>query len=89
LIILAAGERTLFDDCQTCFEAMGRNSFYLGRRGPVVYAINNPTIKFSIFSGDVGNASKMNLVLQTMAGVCLAGLAEAMALGVYRKDFFF
>ena len=60
LIILAAGDRTLFEDCQTCFEAMGRNSFYLG---------------------DVGNATKMNLVLQTMSGICIGGLAEAMALG--------
>lgn len=60
LIILAAGERSLFEECQSCFKAMGRNSFYLG---------------------EVGNASKMNLVLQMMAGVTLAALAEAMALG--------
>lgn len=61
LIILAAGDRTLFEECQTCFEAMGRNSFFLG---------------------DVGNASKMNLVLQTMAGVSIASLAESLALGL-------
>lgn len=60
LIILAAGERSLFDECQTCFEAMGKNSFFLG---------------------DVGNASKMYLVLQMISGVTLAGLAEGMALG--------
>lgn len=40
--------------------------------------------------GDVGNASKMNLVLQLMTGVCLAGLAEGMALadraGLQQKD---
>lgn len=60
LIILAAGDRTLFEECQTCFEAMGKNSFFLG---------------------DVGNASKMNLVLQTLAGVSIAGLAESLALG--------
>ncbi|XP_043485846.1 putative oxidoreductase GLYR1 homolog [Polistes fuscatus] len=69
LVILAAGNRTLFDDCQSCFEAMGKNSFYLGV---------------------VGNASKMNLVLQLMAGVTLAGLAESMALadraGLQQKD---
>ncbi|XP_035722130.1 putative oxidoreductase GLYR1 homolog [Vespa mandarinia] len=69
LVILAAGDRTLFDDCQSCFEAMGKNSFYLG---------------------EVGNASKMNLVLQLMAGVTLAGLAESMALadraGLQQKD---
>ena len=30
LIILAAGDRTLYDDCYSCFEAMGRKTFYLG-----------------------------------------------------------
>lgn len=69
LVILAAGDRGLFDECQSCFEAMGKNSFYLG---------------------EVGNASKMNLVLQLMAGVTLAGLAESMALadraGLQQKD---
>ncbi|XP_071559981.1 cytokine-like nuclear factor N-PAC [Temnothorax nylanderi] len=69
LVILAAGDRSLFDDCQSCFEAMGKNSFYLG---------------------EVGNASKMNLVLQLMAGVTLAALAESMALadraGLQQKD---
>ncbi|XP_071452793.1 cytokine-like nuclear factor N-PAC [Hetaerina americana] len=69
LVILAAGDRTLFDDCQSCFEAMGKNSFYLG---------------------EVGNASKMNLVLQLMTGVTLAGLAEGMALadraGLQQQD---
>jgi len=60
LIILAAGDRSLFEECQTCFEAMGRNSFFLG---------------------DTGNATKMNLVLQTIAGISVAGLADSMALG--------
>lgn len=64
MIILAAGERTLFEECQTCFEAMGKNSFYLG---------------------DVGNASKMNLVLQMMAGVTMATLAEGLSLGLCSK----
>lgn len=32
LVILAAGDKTLFDDCQSCFIAMSRNSFYLGTR---------------------------------------------------------
>ncbi|XP_046394181.1 putative oxidoreductase GLYR1 homolog [Ischnura elegans] len=69
LVILAAGDRTLFDDCQSCFEAMGKSSFFLG---------------------EVGSATKMNLVLQLMSGVTLAGLAEGMALadraGLQQKD---
>ena len=43
LVLLVSGDRSLFDDCQSCFQAMGKNSFYLG---------------------EVGNATKMNLVLQ-------------------------
>lgn len=71
LIILAAGDRTLFDECQSCFKAMGKSSFFLG---------------------DVGNASKMYLVLQLFTGVTLAGLAETLALGklyvtLAKKDF--
>ncbi|XP_037072398.1 putative oxidoreductase GLYR1 homolog [Pollicipes pollicipes] len=69
LVLLAAGDRSLFDDCQSCFQAVGKNSFYLG---------------------EVGNASKMNLVLQLVTGVSLAGLAEGMALadraGLQQKD---
>lgn len=69
LIILAAGDRTLFDECQTCFEAIGKNSYFLG---------------------DVGNATKMNLILQMIAGVSLVGLAESLAVadraGLQQKD---
>jgi 3-hydroxyisobutyrate dehydrogenase len=69
LVLLVSGDKTLFDDCASCFQAMGKNSFYLG---------------------EVGNASKMNLVLQLMGGVALAGLAEGMALadraGLQQKD---
>lgn len=68
MIILAAGEQTLFEECQTCFEAMGKNSFYLG---------------------DVGNASKMNLILQMLAGVSVAAVAEALSLGKNTRDFLF
>jgi len=69
LVLLVAGDKSLFEDCQSCIQAMGKNSFYLG---------------------EVGNASKMNLVLQLMSGVALAGLAEGMALadraGLQQKD---
>jgi len=30
LLILSSGDRKLFDDCYSCFEAMGKKSFYLG-----------------------------------------------------------
>lgn len=60
LIILAAGDKALFDLCQTCFEAMGKNSFFVG---------------------ETGNATKINLVIQTLSGITIAGLADSIALG--------
>lgn len=65
LILLAAGDKTLFDACQTCFEAMGRNSFFVG---------------------ETGNATKMNLVLQTITGIQIAGLADSIALGEFQLN---
>ena len=31
LVILAAGDRTVYEDCSSCFQAMGKTSFFLGR----------------------------------------------------------
>lgn len=59
LVILTAGNRSLFFDCQSCFEAIGKSAYFLG---------------------DVGYATKINLILQLMKGVCLVGLAEGFAL---------
>ncbi|XP_015215268.1 cytokine-like nuclear factor N-PAC [Lepisosteus oculatus] len=33
LVILAAGDRTLYEDCSSCFQAMGKTSFFLGEVG--------------------------------------------------------
>ncbi|XP_036386877.1 putative oxidoreductase GLYR1 isoform X2 [Megalops cyprinoides] len=33
LVILAAGDRTLYEDCSSCFQAMGKTSFFLGEAG--------------------------------------------------------
>jgi 3-hydroxyisobutyrate dehydrogenase len=60
LVVLAAGDRGLYEDCSSCFKAVSKSTFYLGK---------------------VGNASNMNLVLNSVSGVLLAGLTEGMALG--------
>lgn len=39
--------------------------------------------KNSFYLGDVGNASKMNLILQMLAGVSIAAIAEALSLGMH------
>ncbi len=31
LVVLGAGDKTLYDECQSCFEAIGKKSFYLGK----------------------------------------------------------
>lgn len=33
LVILAAGDRTVYEDCSSCFQAMGKTSFFLGMLG--------------------------------------------------------
>uniref|UniRef100_A0A8C6S6Q4 Cytokine-like nuclear factor N-PAC n=1 Tax=Neogobius melanostomus TaxID=47308 RepID=A0A8C6S6Q4_9GOBI len=33
LVILAAGDRTVYEDCSSCFMAMGKTSFFLGEAG--------------------------------------------------------
>lgn len=30
LVIVAAGDRTVYEDCSSCFQAMGKTSFFLG-----------------------------------------------------------
>lgn len=60
LVIIAAGDESLFKDCNSCFKAIAKDTNYLGE--------------------EVGAAIKMNLVLQTMAGVQLAAVSEAFAL---------
>ncbi|XP_062142957.1 cytokine-like nuclear factor N-PAC isoform X2 [Drosophila sulfurigaster albostrigata] len=59
LIILAGGDRSVFEECHSCFKTIAKNTFFLG---------------------NVGNACKVNLILQTILGVSLVGLAEALAL---------
>ncbi|XP_062915251.1 cytokine-like nuclear factor N-PAC isoform X2 [Mobula hypostoma] len=59
LVILAAGDKALFDDCSSCFQAMGKKSFYLG---------------------EVGNASKMMLIVNMILGSFMASIAEGFTL---------
>lgn len=70
LIIIASGDKSLYDDTKGCFDAISKNSYFLGE--------------------EIGAAIKMNMVLQTMAGVQLAALAEALSLadtlGLQQRD---
>ncbi|XP_076852624.1 cytokine-like nuclear factor N-PAC isoform X4 [Brachyhypopomus gauderio] len=33
LVIVAAGDRSVYEDCSSCFQAMGKSSFFLGEAG--------------------------------------------------------
>jgi 3-hydroxyisobutyrate dehydrogenase-like beta-hydroxyacid dehydrogenase len=70
LIIIASGDRSLYDDSKKCFDAIAKNTYFL--------------------SEEIGVAIKMNLVLQTIAGVQLAALGEALSLadtlGLQQRD---
>jgi len=43
---------------------------------------------YCYYLADVGNACKVNLILQTILGVSLVGLAEALALGAYSLIYY-
>ena len=43
--------------------------------------------RYSKILAEVGNACKVNLILQTIVGVSLVGLAEALALGKFCCEF--
>jgi len=70
LILVLAGDKTLFDDCRSTFQAISSHAFFLG--------------------GNIGDASKMGLVISMIAGNLIGALAESMALadraGLSNKD---
>lgn len=66
LVVIAGGDRDVFDACHSCFKSISKNTFFLG---------------------ETGNATKVNLIIQTLAGTCLAGLSECLALGEFLSIF--
>lgn len=105
LVILCSGDRSLYDDCLSAFSAMGKNSFFLNSKYFEINSNNMKKNKSPLTGSDLtfgnyryilstakiaGSATKMNLVLQLVAGVMISGLAEGMALadriGLDMKD---
>lgn len=70
LILVLAGDKSLFDDCKSTFQAISSHAFYLG--------------------GNIGDASKMGLIISMLAGNLIGALSESMALadraGLSNKD---
>ncbi|XP_025085652.1 glyoxylate/succinic semialdehyde reductase 1-like isoform X2 [Pomacea canaliculata] len=71
LIILTSGDRKLYDDCYSCFEAMGRKSFYLGNE------VGTATRMKLIH----------NMLLGTMMASLAEGMALAEKVGLDQEDF--
>lgn len=61
LIILAAGEQSLYEESAAAFDKMGKKHLYLG---------------------EVGQASRMKLVINMIMGGMMVALCEGMALGL-------
>jgi len=70
LTVIVSGDKSLFDESNSCFQAIAQHTFYLG--------------------GQIGDASKMALVVSMLTGNLIASLAESMALadrtGLSQKD---
>ncbi|KAM3958335.1 LOW QUALITY PROTEIN: nucleosome-destabilizing factor [Aphomia sociella] len=77
LIILAAGDRSLFDDCQSCFKAMSKNSFYLGSDIGNASKMNSV---LSVVGGVALAALAEGLALADRAGLSQADLLDVLAL---------
>ncbi|XP_054163180.1 cytokine-like nuclear factor N-PAC isoform X2 [Oppia nitens] len=60
LTVIASGDKSLFDECNSSFQAISKHAFYLGSQ--------------------VGDASKMNLIVSMLIGNLIGSLAESMAL---------
>jgi len=39
LVILAAGDHSVYEDCSSCFEAVGKRTFFLGNMLPIFFAL--------------------------------------------------
>lgn len=60
LVVLGAGDRTLFDECQSCFKAMGRTAFYLGEIGYAAKINSILQVKILRFCGIRVNLSMLS-----------------------------
>ncbi|KAL5012099.1 hypothetical protein ScPMuIL_010650 [Solemya velum] len=70
LIILAAGDRKLFDDCYSCFEAMAKKSLYLGDE----------------VGGATRMKLIVNMVMGTVMASLAEGMAMAEKVGLDQED---
>jgi len=78
LLILCSGDRKLFDDCYSCFEAMGKKSFYLGNE--VGTATRMKLINNMVLGTVVASVSE-GMALADKLSIDLEDFAEVLSLG--------
>ncbi|XP_005096212.1 putative oxidoreductase GLYR1 [Aplysia californica] len=78
LLILCSGDRKLFDDCYSCFEAMGKRSFYLGNE---VGTATRMKLINNMILGNVVASLAEGMALAEKLGIDMEDFAEVLSLG--------
>ncbi|GFN81652.1 glyoxylate/succinic semialdehyde reductase 2, chloroplastic [Plakobranchus ocellatus] len=78
LLILASGDRKLFDDCYSCFEAMGKKSFYLGNE---VGTATRMKLIHNMILGNMVASLAEGMALADKVGIDLEDFSEVLSLG--------
>ncbi|KFM58247.1 putative oxidoreductase GLYR1-like protein, partial [Stegodyphus mimosarum] len=78
LFILAAGDRSLFSDCETCFRAMGNHAYYISHEFPNGSKMN---LILSMFLGTTYAALSEAMALVEKAKLSQEDFIEILSLG--------
>ncbi|CAL1538141.1 unnamed protein product [Lymnaea stagnalis] len=78
LLILSSGDRKLFDDCYSCFEAMGKKSFYLGNE---VGTATRMKLIHNMILGNIVASLGEGMALAEKVGIDLEDFSEVLSLG--------
>ncbi|XP_050416200.1 cytokine-like nuclear factor N-PAC isoform X2 [Patella vulgata] len=78
LVILTSGDRKLYDDCFSCFEAMGKKSFYLGNE---VGTACKMKLVNNMLLGCVMSSLSETMALAEKVGLDQEDLTEILSLG--------
>ncbi|XP_052794236.1 uncharacterized protein LOC128227590 isoform X2 [Mya arenaria] len=81
LTILASGDRKLFDDCFSCFEAIGKKSLYLGSDPG---AATRMKLIINMVMGTVVASLAEGMAMAEKVGLDLEDVAEVLSLGSLR-----
>jgi len=84
LIFLAAGDQTLFDECDGAFQAMGKRHMYLGATG----AGARMKLVVNMIMGSMMNALGEGMALADAGGLSSKDLIEVLDLGAMSNPMF-